>query len=78
MTVEQFANRIKNYYTHQKGNVRASMVVYYVEQILKEHRNDTKCNKEDTEGLGQPSAQAEGTADGLYERGRYGGGYNTI
>lgn len=48
MTVEQFANRIKNYYTHQKGNVRASMVVYYVDEILKEHRNDTKGNEENS------------------------------
>ena len=36
MTAEQLAERIKNYYKHQKGYVKASMVVYYVEQILKE------------------------------------------
>ena len=48
MTVEQFAERIKTYYKHQNGNVRASMVVYYVEQILKEHRKDTKSHEEDS------------------------------
>ena len=50
MTVEQFASRIKNYYTHQKGNVQASMVVYYVNEILKEHRNEGK----DTKGVQEP------------------------
>lgn len=65
MTVEQFAERIKTYYKHQKGNVRASMVVYYVDEILKEHRNDTKCNKEDSEGVGFSSAEAEGKIKGL-------------
>ena len=47
MTVEQFAERIKNYYKHQKGLVQATMVVYYVDQILKEHRNEGK----DTKGV---------------------------
>ena len=42
MTVEKFAERIMTYYKHQKGDVRASMVVYYVEQILKEHNNESK------------------------------------
>ena len=37
MTVEQFAERIKKYYKNQKGSVYASMVVYYVDQLLKEH-----------------------------------------
>ena len=69
MTVEQFAERVKNYYKHQKGLVQSTMVVYYVDQILKEHNNDTKGNKEDTEGLGISAAQAEGEADGVYEGG---------
>lgn len=34
------AERIKNYYKHQKGYVKASMVVYYVEQILKEMKQN--------------------------------------
>ncbi len=38
MTVEKFAERIKAYYSHQKGSVNASMVVYYVDQLLKEHK----------------------------------------
>lgn len=38
MTAEQLAERIKNYYKHQKGSVNASMVVYYVDQLLKEHK----------------------------------------
>ncbi len=41
MTVEQFAERVKNYYKHQKGVVMPFMVVYYIEQLLKEHKNDT-------------------------------------
>jgi hypothetical protein len=40
MTAEQLAERIKNYYKHQKGYVKASMVVYYVEQIMKEERQN--------------------------------------
>ena len=48
MMVEQFAERIKTYYKHQKGDVRASMVVYYVEQLLKEHNDDTKGNEENS------------------------------
>lgn len=40
MTAEQLAERIKNYYKHQKGYVKASMVVYYVEQIMKEQNEE--------------------------------------
>lgn len=40
MTTEQLAERIKNYYKHQKVYVMASMVVYYIEQILKEQENE--------------------------------------
>lgn len=40
MTAAQLAERIKNYYKHQKGYVKASMVVYYVEQIMKEETNN--------------------------------------
>ena len=53
MTVEQFALRIKNYYKNQKGRVYASMVVYYVDQLLKEHnerRNDNGDHKFFEEG----------------------------
>lgn len=42
MTVENFAERVKNYYKHQKGAVMPFMVVYYIEQILKEHNNESK------------------------------------
>lgn len=45
MTAEQLAERIKNYYKHQKGYVKASMVVYYIEQILKEQENECKNTK---------------------------------
>lgn len=41
MTVEQFAERVKNYYKHQKGDVKPFMVVYYIEQILKEHKSES-------------------------------------
>lgn len=47
MTTEQLAERIKNYYKHQKGYVIASMVVYYVEQLEREMGNESK----DTEGF---------------------------
>lgn len=40
MTVEQFAERIKSYYSHYNGNVNPGMVVYYIEQLLKEHKNE--------------------------------------
>lgn len=40
MTAKQLAERIKNYYKHQKGYVKASMVVYYVEQLMKEETDD--------------------------------------
>jgi hypothetical protein len=46
-TIKEFAERIKNYYRHQKGNVNAAMVVYYIEQLEKEYRDESK----DTEGL---------------------------
>ena len=39
MTVEEFAERIKNYYKHQRGYVMASLVVYYIEQLQKEQEN---------------------------------------
>lgn len=46
MTVEQLAERIKNYYRHQKGYVKASMVVYYIEQIMKEEgQNEENIHK---------------------------------
>lgn len=40
MTAAQLAERIKNYYKHQKGYVKASMVVYYIEQIMKEETDN--------------------------------------
>lgn len=40
MTARELAERIKNYYRHQKGLVMASMVVYYIEQIEKEAENE--------------------------------------
>ncbi len=46
MTAEQLAERIKNYYKHQKGYVKASMVVYYIEQIMKEEgQNEENSHK---------------------------------
>lgn len=46
MTADQLAERIKNYYKHQKGYVKASMVVYYVEQIMKEEgQNEENIHK---------------------------------
>lgn len=35
-TIKEFAERIKNYYRHQRGYVKASMVVYYIEQLEKD------------------------------------------
>lgn len=46
-TIDQFAERIKNYYRHQNGMVNAAMVVYYIEQLQKEYGDESK----DTEGL---------------------------
>ena len=40
MTIEKFAERIKNYYRHQSGYVKASMVVYYIEQLEREVKKD--------------------------------------
>lgn len=40
MSAKELAKRIINYYKHQKGYVKASMVVYYVEQILKEMKQN--------------------------------------
>lgn len=48
MTVNQFAKRIINYYQKLKGSVPSGMVVYYVEQLLKEHNDDTKGNEENS------------------------------
>ena len=48
MTVNQFAERIINYYKKLNGSVPSGMVVYYVDQILKEHRDDTKGNEENS------------------------------
>ena len=48
MTVEQFAKHIINYYKKLKGSVPSGMVVYYVEQLLKEHNNDTKGDEENS------------------------------
>lgn len=47
MTVNQFADRIINYYKKLNGSVPSGMVVYYVEQLLKEYNDDTKgCEKD--------------------------------
>jgi hypothetical protein len=48
MTVNKFAERIINYYKKLKGSVPSGMVVYYVEQLLKEHNDDTKGNEENS------------------------------
>ena len=37
--IEQFAERVKNYYSHLRGQVSSGMVVYYVDQVLKEYKN---------------------------------------
>lgn len=42
MTVNQFAERITNYYKKLNGSVPSVMVVYYVEQLLKEHNDESK------------------------------------
>lgn len=48
MTVDQFAERIINYYKKLNGSVPSGMVIYYVEQLLKEHNDDTKSYEEDS------------------------------
>ena len=48
MTVNQFAEHIINYYKRLNGRVPSGMVVYYVEQLLKEHNDDTKGNEENS------------------------------
>jgi hypothetical protein len=58
-TIKEFAERIKNYYRHQKGNVNAAMVVYYIEQLEKEYRDESK----DTEGM--ESIKSEAAEGGL-------------
>ena len=45
MTAEQLAERIKNYYKYQKGYVKASMVVYYIEQLEREMGNESENTK---------------------------------
>jgi hypothetical protein len=35
-TVREFADRLKNYYTHLKGSTSASLAAYHIEQIAKE------------------------------------------
>lgn len=45
MSAKELAKRIINYYKHQKGYVKASMVVYYVEQIMKETEQDDTMRK---------------------------------
>lgn len=56
MTVEQFAERIINYYKKLNGSVPSGMVVYYVEQLLKEHNDDTKGDEENSNRV-QKSAE---------------------
>lgn len=46
MSAKELAKRIINYYKHQKGYVKASMVVYYVEQIMKEIEENECTNTE--------------------------------
>ena len=48
MTVNQFAERIINYYKNLNGSVPSGMVVYYVEQLLKENNDDTKGDEENS------------------------------
>ena len=38
--IEAFAERIKTYYSHCRGTVASGMVVYYVDQILKEYKHE--------------------------------------
>ena len=38
--IEAFAERIKTYYSHYRGSVASGMVVYYVDQILKEYKHE--------------------------------------
>lgn len=37
--IEDFAERIKNYYRHYNGNIPSGMVVYYIDQVVKEVKN---------------------------------------
>jgi hypothetical protein len=37
--IEDFAERIKNYYRHYNGNIPSGMVVYYIDQKVKEVKN---------------------------------------
>jgi hypothetical protein len=37
--IEQFAERIKKYYKNYRGTVASGMVVYFIEQVLKEYQN---------------------------------------
>lgn len=45
MSAKELAKRIINYYKHQKGYVKASMVVYYVEQIMREEKQNEENTK---------------------------------
>ena len=55
MTVEQFAERIKNYYKHYNGKVSPGMVVYYIDHLLKEHKNEGK----DTQSVARDEREAK-------------------
>lgn len=37
--IEQFAERVKKYYGNFRGMVSSGMVVYYVDQVLKEFKD---------------------------------------
>ena len=37
--IEAFAERVKNYYKHYHGMVASGMVVYYIEQVVKEYKD---------------------------------------
>ena len=37
--VEEFAERIKNYYRHYHGSIPSGMIVYFIDQAVKEVKN---------------------------------------